>query len=289
MTGKYRIAFVRYLNTRPLVEGLDALDEVELVPAVPAQIADMVRSGQVDVGLGSIIDGTDEALSVLPAGMIGCDGPTRTVRLYATVPFAQVTHLAADSESHTSVVLSRIVLEEMYGSKPQIEPFDATAFENEGADGGGCGCNEGEGPQAVLLIGDKVVADLLPADRYGCQLDLGQAWKDLTGLPFVYASWLCRREEASSDRLIALGALLHRQLLHNLTRLDWIVATHARSHNWNETLARQYVRSLLSYRLGDRERAAADRFVSLARLHGFLPENAKLNWVEMDAVLAQVP
>ena len=45
---------------------------------------------------------------------------------------------------------------------------------------------------ARLLIGDKVVTDAPPTDRYPHQMDLGEAWKDLTGLPFVYAMWMCR-------------------------------------------------------------------------------------------------
>ncbi|MBZ0171290.1 MAG: hypothetical protein K8E66_02825, partial [Phycisphaerales bacterium] len=75
-----RIAFVRYLNTRPLVEGLGSIRGVELVAAAPSHIAGMVRSGDVDVGLASIVDavGAGEPLAVLPVGVIGCDGPTMT-------------------------------------------------------------------------------------------------------------------------------------------------------------------------------------------------------------------
>src|SRR5665213_4630797 len=55
---------------------------------------------------------------------------------------------------------------------------------------------------ARLLIGDKVVCDE-PAGLPH-QLDLGGAWKDLTGLPFVFAAWMARAETQLRDLLSSL-------------------------------------------------------------------------------------
>src|SRR4051812_23054303 len=94
-----RIAAVRYLNTAPLIEGLDKLEGLTLIPSVPSAIAGMVRTGEADLGLASIVDavglagsgGSDApGLTLVPAGMIGCDGPTMTVRLFSAVPLNQV-------------------------------------------------------------------------------------------------------------------------------------------------------------------------------------------------------
>src|SRR5678816_835051 len=54
---KCRIACVRYLNTVPLIEGLEKVAGVELIPTVPSRIAGMVRSGEAEVGLCSVVDG----------------------------------------------------------------------------------------------------------------------------------------------------------------------------------------------------------------------------------------
>lgn len=273
-----RIAYVRYLNTRPLVEGLQALREAELIAAAPSHIADMVLRNQADIGLASIVDAaTNPDLTVLPAGMIGCDGPTMTVRLFSTTPLDRVRRVHADTESHTSVALCRVLLARLHGHDPEIVPFDAR--EKMTADG------PEEWPDAMLLIGDKVVTDSPPAVRYPHQLDLGEAWRELTGLPFLYASWVCRTDAAASPRIAAAGALLDRQLRHNLTRLDWIIETRAPEHHWPTDLARRYVGELLRYTVGPREREAAERFVSEAAALGILP-GAHINWADFRAPLA---
>lgn len=277
-----RIAYVRYLNTRPLVEGLQGTEGVELLPAAPSHIADMVRSGEADVGLPSIVDavGEGEPLAVLPVGMIGCDGPTMTVRLYSAAPLDQIDRVHADSESHTSVALCRVLLDRLHGVRPEVVDFDARErMSSSGPE---------EWPRTMLLIGDKVVTDSPPAVRYPHQMDLGEAWKAMTGLPFVYAAWMCRASESESARIAAASALLDRQLRHNLSRLDWIIATRAPEHHWPLDLARTYVGELLRYRLGPRERAAAELFLREASGLGLAAERP-LHWAEPHASLLGRP
>ena len=265
-----RIAFVRYLNTRPLVEGLERLDSVELVPAAPSHIARLLVDNRADIGLASLIDAARSPvpLRLIPSGMIGCDGPTLTVRLYSAVPFERVARLHADAESHTSVALARIILAERFGTHPGIVEFDARErIELTGTRA------QAEWPETLLLIGDKVVTDEPPAGRYPHQLDLGQAWRDLTGFPFVYAVWMCREEDAAC--LGWLAALLDRQLRHNLTRLDWIVRRRAPEHRWPIDLASRYLSSLMRYRVGERERLGAAEFLARAAAMGLAPRPAR--------------
>src|SRR5258708_4134367 len=109
-----RIACVRYLNTVPLIEGLDKLAGCELIPTVPSRISAMVESGEADIGLVSLIDAAKGTLVLLPVGMIGCDGPTLTVRLFSGVPLDEIEALHADTDSHTSVVLCRLLLSRLF-------------------------------------------------------------------------------------------------------------------------------------------------------------------------------
>src|SRR5207244_3645888 len=81
--------------------------------------------------------------------------------------------LACDVESHTSVALARVILAESFDVRPTFEPLDRS-----------------ESPEALLLIGDKVVCE--EPVGYPHQLDLGEAWKALTGLPFLFAVWTAR-------------------------------------------------------------------------------------------------
>ncbi|TVQ62191.1 MAG: hypothetical protein EA378_06970 [Phycisphaerales bacterium] len=269
-----RVVAVRYLNTAPLIEGLRDVRGLDLVPAAPSGIADMVRTGQADIGLCSLIDaagalepapGDPAPLTLLPVGMIGCDGPTLTVRLYSTTPIERITRVHADTDSHTSVALTRILLAERFGITPELIDFDARERVERT---GGLGV---EWPEALLMIGDKVVTDSPPAVRYPHQLDLGEAWRAWTGLPFVYAMWACRTDHAETRHVRTAALLLDRQRRHNQTRIDWIVRTRAPEHRWPTDLAKQYLGRLLRYEVGPREIEAARRFAELAHKHALAP------------------
>lgn len=258
-----RVVAVRYLNTVPLIEGLDHTRGIELSTAVPSKIAGMVARGEADVGLASTFDAaaTGVPMVLLTAGMIGCDGPTLTVRLFSETPIDRIETVHIDNDSHSSAALCRVLLGEMYGITPKFVEFDAR--ERMGPGGA-----EAQWPAAMLLIGDKVVSDSPPAVRYPHQLDLGEAWKSLTGLPFVYALWMARADRwddaESGARLRTAAALLDRQLRHNLTRVDWVISTHAPLHRWPTDLARKYITEYLRFEVGPREQEAAALFLSKA-------------------------
>jgi chorismate dehydratase len=180
----------------------------------------------------------------------------------------------ADSDSHTSVVLCRVLLHALHGLTPEVVGFDA----RERVAVGSGGASE-EWPETLLLIGDKVVTDSPPAVRYPYQLDLGEAWKALTGLPFVYAVWMCRAADAGSARVRTIASVLDRQRRHNLMRMDWIIATQAAEHRWPADLAQRYLGRLLRYEVGPREREAAGVFLGMAADLG-LVERRALVWAE---------
>ena len=270
-----RVVAVRYLNTVPLIEGLDKTEGLDLSTAVPSKIARMVASGDADIGLASTFDaagvaggGVGGGMVLLPAGMIGCDGPTLTVRLFSEGPIEHIKTVHVDTDSHTSVALCRVLLKRLHGIEPAFIEFDA----RERVTAGGA---DAQWPPAMLLIGDKVVSDSPPAVRYPHQLDLGEAWKGLTGLPFVYAVWMCRRDRWESaehgPRLRTAAALLDRQLRHNMTRLDWVISTRAPLHRWPTDLARRYIGELLRFQVGAREREAVARFFAEAAALGLCP------------------
>lgn len=267
-----RVAAVRYLNTAPLIDGLEVLEGLEVLPSVPSAIAGMVRDGRADIGLASIVDALAPdvgatPLALLPVGMIGCDGPTLTVRLYSRVPFGRVGTLHADVESHTSVVLARLLLARRFGARAELAEFSR-------------GAGEASWPDTLLLIGDKVVTAAPPAGTYAHELDLGEEWHAWTGLPFVYAMWMCRAAEAGSASIARGAALLDRQRRHNAMRLDALIARRAVLAGWQADVARHYVRSLLRYEVTDRARAGVERFFSEAGALGLLPTHAGPAWAD---------
>lgn len=288
-TSPTRIAAVQFLNTVSLIEGLDTWRGCSLIKAVPSRIAQMVVGGEADVGLASIVDAADPRndLALIPAGMIGCDGPTLTVRLFSKVPIDRITSVHADTDSHTSVMLADVLLRELHGIKARFTPFDARERMGTGptqpeSDQAEPDQPEEAWPQTLLLIGDKVVVDSPPAVRYPHQLDLGEAWRTLTGLPFVYASWVCREADAGTPMIAQAGAMLERVRLRNTQRLDWLVTKEAKAHRWPGDLARTYIGELLAFNPDGRAREGVAAFFGKLREHGIVDARPP-SWVEIDS------
>ncbi len=246
-----RIASVNYLNARPLIYGLERAPDLSLSLDVPSRLLESLRNAQCDVALLPVIDYQRlEGLSLLPVGAIGCDGPTLTVRLFSRTSIEQIDTLACDPDSHTSVALARIILAEQYNLRPEfIELKNAT----------------GRTGEARLLIGDKVVCDE-PAG-FEHQLDLGFAWKRLTGLPFVFAAWMARDGVDLHD----LPQRLEQAKRRGLEAAEELVRRYAVPRGWPAGVALQYLTVYLKYDIGPTELRAIERFFELSAKCGIIP------------------
>ena len=247
-----RIASVSYLNARPLIHGLDANQQVQLSLAVPAKLINLLRDGQADVALLPVIDYARlPGLVIVPAGGIGSDGETLTVRIFSRVPTERIRSLACDPDSHTSVALARIILARRYNLRPEFCDLSRA--------------NSDDPHQARLLIGDKVVCEEPAGFQH--QLDLGGEWKALTGLPFVFAVWMARRGVDTTT----LAHLLTRAKQSGLADIESIISRHALPRGWPADQARRYLTEHLSYDVGPRELGAIRRFYELAAEERIIP------------------
>jgi chorismate dehydratase len=296
-----RIGCVSFLNSKPLIEGLDGRDGLQVRFDVPSRLLADLEAGEVDAALCPVIDyqRSRVPLKIVPAGGIGCAGTTLTVRLYSRVPLAQITRVHADTDSHTSVALLRVLLAEMYGLRPRVVGYRAPQVPgaianfqlpianlrdrntdhprqsnaaapsaNWQSEIGNWQSSATRWPQAMLLIGDKVVTDSPPAVRYPHQLDLGHAWHELTGLPFVFAIWMARAETDLGD----LPAVLRETRRCNARRIDALVARHAAAHGWPADLARQYLGHWLQYDIRRPQIQAMETFFAKAHRLGLIPK-----------------
>jgi chorismate dehydratase len=249
----HRIASVGFINAKPLIWGLEREADVSLKLDVPSRLLGLVEAGDCDVGLLPVIDYQKRSdLLIVPAGGIGCDGHTLTVRLFAQRPIDQITTLACDPDSHTSVALARIILAKRYGVRPKL--IDLTAA-------------TGAPDEARLLIGDKVVCE--EPIGFEVQLDLGHAWKELTGLPFVFAVWMARRDVPLGD----LPARLARAREQGLANVDAIVKKHAIPRGWPAGIALQYLTVYLKYEIGEPQLQAIRLFHEYASKLKILPHS----------------
>jgi chorismate dehydratase len=243
------LGVVSFLNALPLYDGLTDDAGVWIRPEVPANLLDLLLRRQCDAALLPVVDYWRHRDRLEPLGdaCIGSDGETLTVRVFSRRPVEGVTRLHVDGDSHTSVVLARLVWRELYGRDVDVVSW-----------------REGEEAESVLLIGDKVVRG---APRgYGFEVDLGAAWKHLTGLPFVFAAWYGRSGENHGE----LAARLEAARDAGVAGAARIALHHATRHGWPAELAVQYLCRIMKYTISPAMRAGMERFFTLVDQHGLL-------------------
>jgi len=246
-----RLGAVDYLNARPLVYGLELkTDLFSLRFDVPSKCAALLHEGSIDVGMIPSIEyvrGRD--YRIVPGLGIISDGPVASVALFTTRPVDAIRTIAADTSSRTSNALLRILCVERFGIDPDFQPMppDAEAMLHR--------CD------AALLIGDPAL--FLDHQRLGAtKIDLGEEWKALTALPFVWAFWAGRRDALSGEALNALIAARDR----GVAASDDVAAAYCGSDRAER--GRVYLRENIQYALGSREHAGWMTYYELARDHG---------------------
>ena len=238
---------VGYLNALPLVHGLDRPQNLRVIRKVPSALLEDLEGGRLDAALCPVIDvqRSRRELVIVPAGGIGSRARTLTVRVFSRRPLPDVRHIWADGDSHTSVALAQIVFQRLYGSSLEVLPLkDPSSLE------------ENRTVSTALLIGDKVVTAEPSESRFPYQLDLGQAWRDITGRPFVFAAWLA----PAGLNLGALPTQLEELRLRNMADLEDMVPAWAEEHGWPADLALTYLRDLLDYEINGEHLAAIEFF-----------------------------
>ncbi|HSW45374.1 MAG TPA: menaquinone biosynthesis protein [Phycisphaerae bacterium] len=252
---RFRLGIVQFLNSRPLIEGLEDRPDIELHFAVPSALAHMLRTGQVDASLVPVIDlaragGAWEQVS--DAG-IACDGETLTVRVFSRVPAEEMTHLHLDTDSHTSVVLAQLIWKHWFRRRLEVQPLaEANSLDR---------C------ESVLLIGDKVATT--PSDAFAHCIDLGSVWKKWTGFPFVFAVWASPTGRPGNAEL---GDLLSRARDLGVSRAAELAKKHAPPRGWPTDLALRYMTDCLKYTITPAAYQGMRKFITLATEEGFVRE-----------------
>jgi chorismate dehydratase len=179
---KWRIGAVSYLNTRPLLLGLEQsslMADIELVKAYPAKIAQDLIEGTIDMGLVpvAVIPLLKEA-HLVSNYCIGAEGDVASVCIFSQVPMDQIQKVYLDYQSRTSVQLARILLQQFWNK--EVEFIKA----EEGY------INQIAGSTAGVIIGDRALA---ARSQFSFIYDLAGAWIQHTGKPFVFATWIANK------------------------------------------------------------------------------------------------
>lgn len=266
----HRLGVVSFLNSKPLIDGLADEPGVELVFDVPSRLPAHLESGRVDVALVPIVDviRSRGALRTVSSACIAGDGETMTVRVFSQVPPDRLHTLAVDGDSHTSIALATVLWRELYHRTIELRPFDIRT-------------SRPEEYESVLLIGDKVVNR--PRGGFAYEVDLGAAWRQHTGLPFVFAVWAARTPEAggpSDAKVEEIARRLDAARDQGCNRAREIAQTEGPRLWWPTDLAVKYLARCLMYRLDPRFVRGADRFAQLCAAAGIAPAGARILWPE---------
>ncbi|MDQ0794684.1 menaquinone biosynthetic enzyme MqnA/MqnD family protein [Streptomyces sp. B1I3] len=194
-----RVGHIQFLNCLPLYWGLartGTLLDLELSKDTPERLSEQLIRGDLDIAPVTLVEFLRNAddLVALPDIAVGCDGPVMSCVIVSQLPLDRLdgARVALGSTSRTSVRLAQLLLAERYGVTPDYYtcPPDLGLMMQEA--------------DAAVLIGDAALrAHLHDAPRLGLQVhDLGQMWKEWTGLPFVFAVWAARKDYLASHPLL---------------------------------------------------------------------------------------
>lgn len=243
-----RLGAVSYLNTKPLVYGLDAHpNQFDVRFDVPSKCAALLHAGEVDLGLIPAIEYLHADYRIVPDVSIASDGEVATVAVFTRKPIAQVKTIALDLSSKTSVALTRVLCAMHWRLEPTFTPAepDLDAMLQRA--------------DAALVIGDPAF-EIDPVARGVDKIDLGAEWKAMTGLPFVYAMWVGRPGAATPEHCRALQAARDRGVAHLREIARAVGGGDARL----ERRSLEYLRDHLRYGLGPAEAEGLRLFHQLA-------------------------
>jgi chorismate dehydratase len=252
--ARYKVGCVPFVNARPLVAWFESQGDqspVEVVYALPSKLPRMLDDREADAVLVSSVETLRNPGRTIADGVcIGSDGPAESVKLFSRVPFGQIRTLAFDQSSLTSNALALGVLRETYGANPVAEncapDLDTMLAEHD----------------ACVLIGDIG----MQTDAKGLlELDLGQAWKDMIGLPFVWAAWVGR-----DDLRPELVDLLNQSWTWGRENIDLVIAEAAEKSGWGLETTDRYLRHTMRYDLDEPSKQGLNTFALMLARNGVL-------------------
>ena len=180
---KIRVGIVNYLNTKPLIYGLErepVSSLIELTGAHPAKLATMLKEGIVDVGLIPVAAIPDlPEHYIVGSYCIGAESEIASVCLFSEVPMNEIEKVYLDYQSRSSVALLNWLMKEYWGINPEIIYASDESYRAQI-----------KGNTAGLVIGDRALEQRKVSTYI---YDLGSEWRAITGLPFVFAVWVSTR------------------------------------------------------------------------------------------------
>jgi chorismate dehydratase len=273
MKPKIRVGRIHYINVLPIYFALEQAyvpNGFEMVPGTPAELNGRLFRGEVEVSaISSVEYGRNfREYLLLPHLSISTEGDVGSVLFFSRMPFSRLTgkDVILSDSSATSAALLKVLLYELFGSRPLYRSAPVGEVFPDGAYG-------------LLAIGDEAL-HLKATGRYPYFLDLGRAWHELTGLPFVFGVWAVRRrfyEENPGDVRTVHQALLESR--------DWGLAgledicRHASTLVKMSATDLHHYFHLLDYELNNRQQVGLSAFYRYLHRSGAFPELPEVEFI----------
>lgn len=250
-----KLGTVPYLNAKPLTIALEERADVDLCSEPPAKLAKMLEAGELDAALVSAFALFHSPGSrYVPGVGIASRGPVKSIRLYCRKPPEALSRVGLDEWSLSAANMARVILKEKWGREPEFIPIDPERPPRED-----------ESFDAFLLIGDNALRE--PAGDLRV-IDLGEAWTDFTGLPFLYAVWMFRPGVGGSEAV----RLLQEAKEEGVARMEEIIARAVRELPYmDEARARDYLTNCIRYDVGAEEEEGLRRYYEYLAANGLAP------------------
>jgi chorismate dehydratase len=270
-----RIGQIEYANCTPLFTALKNnfdCSNYQFISGVPAELNAKLAHGEIDLCPASSFEygKSPGKYYLLPGLSISSIGAVKSVLLFSRLPIDKLDNhpVGLTAESDTSVNLLRIILAKGYGF---VNDFQRTTLPLQEA------LREFS---ALLLIGDAALkAVTLSHGLY--VYDLGELWREMAGLPFVFALWIVTREaaEMKSQEVNLLGSQLleakrlaygsYKEIAAGCRDMEWIDCDNLVDY-WRT----------ISYDLTPEHIAGVRRFFALAEELKLLPAAPELRMIE---------
>ena len=239
-----KISAVSYLNTIPFIHGLKQSELIKIIDLqldYPSICADKLINGTVDLALVpvAVIPKLKEAY-IISDYCIGANGSVDTVCLYSDVPIEEIESIALDYQSRTSVALLKILLNEYWQLNPELKKANVGFEENI------------KGNHAALVIGDRAFA---LNTKHAYIYDLSAIWKEMTGLPFVFAAWVANTK-LPQDFIVSFNKALEK----GLSDIDMALAIEGDSYPNCEN-PEDYLNNKISYNLDIEKQKGMELFL----------------------------
>lgn len=252
-SANYKIGCVSYFNARPLCL---FPGDGRTIFAPPSRLSAMFNQGKLDVALLPVFELFRQAEPLLVDDVaIACSGPVRSVLVAHQEPLEEITDIWLDPASRTSIHLAQILFREHLKLSIHWRTGDPPA----GA--------------ARVIIGDPALSLQEKQRAEWKVLDLGAAWKEFTGLPFVFAVWAVAPGLQDPEEV---AELLRDWKQQGLARRREIAR---KQSQFPEEFLFEYLTQYIRYDLGDREKQGMELFRTHLCQAGFIGESVPLGYL----------